>query len=199
LRAFRPIVPKKDAKRLKRALRRVAPALGRARDWDVLEERIGPSERTGKERDQARRAARRVMASEKFARVVARAKALDVAESPKTLAQFGTAALAREHGKLIKEARGVEWGNPAQRHAVRIRVKRLRYTCEFFASAFPAKRTAPYLRALKELQTVLGELNDIAVGQRLIGLQADETPLLRRLDAAWKRFAKRPPFWRAPA
>jgi len=199
LRAFRAIVQKKDAKRLKQALRRVSPALGRARDWDVLAERIGPVEGAGERREEARRAARRVIASGKFADVVAQARALDAKESSRTLVQFGAAALARAHRKLMNEAHDVEWGNPAQRHAVRIRVKRLRYSCEFFAGAFPARRTTPYVGALKQLQKILGELNDIAVAQRLIGLQADETPLLRRLDAAWKRFATRRPFWRAPA
>jgi hypothetical protein len=48
---------------------------------------------------------------------------------------------------------------------------------------------------LKNLQEILGELNDIAVGRRLAGFEADEKPLLRKLDAAWRRFEKRAPFW----
>lgn len=206
LRAFRTILPRKEARRLRRALRKLSPELGPARDWDVVREKLaaarvapGVLARTEKRRSQARQAARRAVRSKAFAQLIAQGRALVAQASPKTLAEFGATALARAHGKLVKEARDVEWSNPARRHAVRIRVKRLRYSCEFFAGAFPAKRAAPYLRALKELQTILGELNDIAVGRRLTGLQADEKPLLRRLDAAWKRFAKRPPFWRAPA
>jgi len=127
---------------------------------------------------------------------VAEARAITAEESAQTLAQFGAAALARAQRKLFKH-KDVHWGDPVERHAMRIRVKRLRYGCEFFAPAFSAKRAASYLADLKALQEILGELNDIAVGRRLVGLDADETELLRRLKGAWTRFAKRPPFWRA--
>ena len=58
---------------------------------------------------------------------------------------------------------------------------------------------SPYIAALKALQEVLGALNDISVGRRLIGFEADEAALLRRLGLVWVRFAKRRVFWRAPA
>ena len=93
----------------------------------------------------------------------------------------------------MKEARGADWKNPAERHAVRIRVKRLRYSCEFFAPAFANEQMISELKALQE---ILGELNDIAVGRRLVGFDADEARLLNRLELAWARFARRAPFWR---
>jgi CHAD domain-containing protein len=113
------------------------------------------------------------------------------------LRDFAAAALERAHRRLVNEADGIDWHDAAARHGVRIRVKRLRYTGEFFAPAFPARRTAAYVAALKELQTILGELNDNALGRRLARLEADDTPLLRRLAPAWARFEKRPAFWRA--
>jgi CHAD domain-containing protein len=192
LRAFRPILPRKDAKRLRRSLRKVAPALGRARDWDVLAGRLGGN---AKKRHAARREAREAIRSEAFAKMLRRARALQAQDSPESLAQFGGAALSRMHRKLMKAARGIDWSDAAQRHAVRIRVKRLRYTAEFFADAFNG--SSPYVSALKELQRILGELNDIAVARRLVAAQRDETALLRSLDAAWQRFARRTPFWRA--
>ena len=194
LRAFRPILPRKDAKRLRRSLRKLAPVLGRARDWDVLVGRLGTN---ATEQQAARREARDAIQSEAFAKMLRQARALHAQDSRASLAQFGAAALARMHRKLMKAARGIDWSDAAQRHAVRIRVKRLRYGCEFFAPAFAARRAAPYITALKELQRILGELNDIAVARRLVAAQADESALLRSLDAAWKRFARRTPFWSA--
>ena len=47
-------------------------------------------------------------------------------------------------------------------------------------------------------QDILGALNDISVGRRLIGFDADEAALIRRLGAAWTRLARHPVFWRAP-
>ena len=72
-------------------------------------------------------------------------------------------------------------------------MKRLRYSVEFFGPAFPPAK--PYLADLQALQQILGELNDIAVGRRLAGFEADERALLRKLGAAWARFEKREPFW----
>ena len=196
LRAFRPILPRKDAKRVRRSLRQLSPALGRARDWDVLVGRLGAAGNE-KQHQAARREARDAIRSERFAQMLRRARALQAQDSPESLVQFGGAALGRLHRKLIKAARDIDWSDAAQRHAVRIRVKRLRYGCEFFAPAFPARRAAPYVAALKELQRILGELNDIAVARRLVAAQADERVLLRSLDVAWKGFARRSPFWRA--
>jgi CHAD domain-containing protein len=111
--------------------------------------------------------------------------------------EFAAEALEHAHRKLMRRARNADWNKPRQRHAVRIRVKRLRYTSEFFGSAFPVRATAPYIAALKELQSILGELNDLAVGRKLVGYRADEAALLKRLGPAWARFARRPAFWRA--
>jgi CHAD domain-containing protein len=194
LRAFRPILPRKDGKRLRRSLRKLSPALGRARDWDVLAGRIATAG-NAKRHQAARRAARDAIRSAAFAKMLQRARALRAQDCPQSLARFGAAALSRAHRKLMKAARDIDWSDAAQRHAVRIRVKRLRYTAEFFADAF--KGSTPYVSALKELQRILGELNDIAVARRLVAADGDETALLRSLDAAWERFARRPPFWRA--
>jgi triphosphatase len=206
LRAFRSILVRKDARRVIRALRKVAPGLGAARDWDVLVARLeadrGPPGLLRKARSQraaARRAARRTLVAKRFAGIGPRVRALAPAESGATLAQFGAAALVRAHRKLMAQAQDIDWADAAARHACRIRVKRLRYSCEFFAAAFPAKRVSPYLSALKELQDILGVLNDISVGRRLIGFDADEAELIKRLRATWSRFTQRSVFWRAPA
>jgi triphosphatase len=206
LRAFRTILPRKETRRLTRALRKLSPKLGTARDWDVLVARLeadggsaGLLHKAGARRATARRAARRTIVSKRFAGVGPAVRGLAAAETCDTLAQFGAAALARAHRKLVAQADGAEWADAAARHAVRIRVKRLRYSCEFFAPAFPSRLATPYVAALKDLQEILGALNDISVGRRLIGFDGDEAALLRRLGAAWPRLARRPVFWRAPA
>jgi len=206
LRAFRAILVRKESRRVVRVLRKLSPKLGAARDWDVLVARLeahrsAPAllRKAQTRRAAARRAARRAVVSKRFCNIGPHVRKLALTESDATLAQFGAAALTRAHRKLMSEARGADWADPAARHACRIRVKRLRYSCEFFAPAFPAKRVSPYLAALKELQEILGALNDISVGRRLIGFDADEAALLKRLASTWARFAKRPVFWRAPA
>ncbi len=206
LRAFRAILQPEQTRPLIRALRKLSPKLGAARDWDVLVARLEADGASAKllrkaraRRARARRAARRAIVSKRFAGIGPAVRGLAVAESRDTLAQFGAAALARAHCKLTARADGADWADAAVRHAVRIRVKRLRYSCEFFAPAFPSRLATPYIAALKDLQEILGALNDISVGRRLIGFDGDEAALLRRLAAAWPRLAKRPVFWRARA
>ena len=82
---------------------------------------------------------------------------------------------------------------------MRIRLKRLRYSCEFFAPAFDPRRGAAYVGALKTLQEILGELNDIAVAREKLpefSASAEEAALVAKLAPAWARFEKRAAFWR---
>ena len=129
--------------------------------------------------------------SKGFAGIGPALRSLKATDSRATLAQFAAAALDRAHRKLTTEADGADWSAASARHALRIRVKRLRYSCEFFAPAFPARRVTPYITALKTLQDVLGELNDMAVGRRLLGVAGDEAALLRRLGPAWRAAERR--------
>src|SRR5262245_53342780 len=45
---------------------------------------------------------------------------------------------------------------------IRAKPKKLRYAVEFLSPLFAAKRVAPFVKRLKKLQTVFGELNDAA-------------------------------------
>jgi CHAD domain-containing protein len=205
LRAFRRLLDRKNTRRLIRSLRKLSPKLGAARDWDVLVARLETAgdremlEKARPRRDAARRAARRVLDTRTFSRVPAQLHGLSTAPQDVPLKEFGAQALARAHAKLMKQARGIDWLDAEQRHALRIRLKRLRYSCEFFAPAFAAQRTRAYLAALKRLQGIFGELNDVAVGRRLLDVPGDEKALLRRLVPAWRAFERRQPFWRATA
>ena len=205
LRAFRRLVERKGARRLIRSLRKVSPRLGAARDWDVLVARLETRgdrqvlDKARSRRDAARRAARRVLVAKTFSRIPMQVHGLSMVTQKVPLKAFGAQALTHAHAKLMKRARGIDWLDAAQRHAVRIRLKRLRYSCEFFAPAFPGKGTEAYVARLKELQDIFGELNDVAVGRRLLGVPGEEKTLLRRLRPAWRAFERRRPFWRASA
>ena len=58
--------------------------------------------------------------------------------------------------------------NAEQRHALRKELKKLRYAVEFFAPLFPSKRVDPFLKRLKRLQTVFGNLNDAATARAML-------------------------------
>jgi triphosphatase len=81
-------------------------------------------------------------------------------------------ALAREEldkrrRSILKKARRLADMEPAERHRLRIRVKRLRYACGFFASLYPGKAQQAFSTAARQLQDSLGALTDIAFSREL--------------------------------
>ena len=84
---------------------------------------------------------------------------------------FAVEELTRRRRKVKKEGKRLTELNPAERHALRIRVKKLRYAAEFFSKLFPGKkqRKRELLASLKKLQDALGDVNDVAVQAGLRG------------------------------
>jgi inorganic triphosphatase YgiF len=76
--------------------------------------------------------------------------------------------LERHHKKLRRALRRLSGATPAERHAVRIEAKKLRYAAEFSASSFPGKRMLRYVKRLEALQDALGIANDAAVAERIL-------------------------------
>ena len=227
LRAFRPLLRKREAAAFDRVLRDVLRALGGARDWDVFrrsncdENLVRAAQRKGAA---ARRSARGVLRSARFRnaprRVLAWAEAApwrSHADPDQPVAAFARRALRRLQDRLCEDADGVDWRDAAQRHRVRVKVKRLRYGCECFAAAYEKRKVRPYLKRLRKLQQVLGEMNDITVQRALLQQLARDARLRRPVAAlrrvlsarergltgeavqAWNGFESTKPFWRRAA
>jgi triphosphatase len=96
--------------------------------------------------------------------------------SETALAEFATAELARRWKKLRKRGKALQKLDPRRRHKLRIQGKKLRYAGEFFADLFPGKKAARrrkvLLARLEDVQDCLGDLNDIAVHERLMTAKA---------------------------
>lgn len=241
--AFRDLVPKKAARPIVERLRGLMPPFGAARDWDVFCDglvHLGMQEperapamapllaRARGRRGAARRRARIAAASPRLQSFLLRALRwvnarpwqATAANTDGSLGAFAAAALERLHRRALREAKEVDWNDAERRHRVRIRMKRLRYACEFFAGSFAAAAVRPYIKRLEALQDILGELNDIAVARRLLAtlaprgaprlltapagrvrqtLAGRERILVSSIGTAWTAFEKRRAFWRAPA
>jgi len=215
---FRALAP--NAKGLKRRLRALSPALGSARDWDVFVASLPAAlpkgdpllRRARAQQRKARLATRTLLSGPVFTAFLLHGFAwVEKARwqsSPQSLVEFATQSLERLHGKAMQKAKRMDWQHAADRHELRIRVKRLRYACDSLAETFAAAAVAPYLVALEVLQDDLGELNDLAVARRLAAELGGEALLARRLGARerrlivrlsrdWAAFAERRPFWRS--
>ena len=121
--------------------------------------------------------------------------------------------------KAHKRAKNLAKLDTEERHALRIALKKLRYTAEFFAPLFPAKSVTPFLQRLSKLQDLFGALNDAATAQHILARVAEHQgaaggePLLEAIafvegwhqsrieptwasaKKRWKKFAKTEPFW----
>jgi len=223
LRAFHPLLKRRRALAMERPFKDMMQTFGAARDWDVFCQALAEIEAAPalvraarRRRGVAGRAARQLVSSAAFQ--LAQLGALrwlhadpwrsDAARA-EPLAAFARRSLDRLHARLLKRARKIDWRDVERRHAVRIAVKRLRYACDFFAPCFPHQAVSPLLGALSALQDTLGELNDIAVGRRLLDqlaspaaagvrakLAARERQLSASLESDWAQFERKRPYWR---
>ncbi|MCX7645267.1 MAG: CHAD domain-containing protein [Rhodobacteraceae bacterium] len=144
----------------------------------------------------------------------------DIAQSSRLampVRELALAALARRWKKAARRARGLETLNVAERHELRKELKKLRYAGEFLAPLFPGRGTERFLKRLKALQDIFGELNDAALAESLLAggslLDGQEAAVhraagrligarLARAEIAWAgarerwhELSRRRPFW----
>lgn len=112
-------------------------------------------------------------------------------EKPEKSDEITTGAFARRFvNRRMRNIRAdyndIESLSVAERHELRIAVKKLRYGLEFFQAVLPAKRVRNLASTLKHLQDTLGHLNDIDVAERTVSalVNAGTTGAERRQVAA---------------
>ena len=84
------------------------------------------------------------------------------------LAPMADRMLARQAARAKKRARAARSHEEGDLHRLRIALKKLRYSAEFFAPLYKKKNVKRYLAQIKRLQDVLGRLNDIAHARTVI-------------------------------
>ena len=77
--------------------------------------------------------------------------------------------LERQVKRVKKRGRTARSEDEGDLHRLRIALKKLRYTAEFFAPLYPKKEVARYLQELRGLQNHLGDLNDAANVRSVVG------------------------------
>ncbi|MCU0668871.1 MAG: CHAD domain-containing protein [Myxococcota bacterium] len=192
---FAPVLPARQRAALRALLRPLASALGPARDLDVFaEEWLAPALRARPDdaglatldaRVRALRAeraeqVRRALESVHFPRLVLEIRhwlashawrdqvlSADSAALFAPARDFASRRLERRHRKTRRALRGLAEASSAERHALRIEAKQLRYAAEFTASLFPGRRARRYARRLAALQDALGVANDAVVAERI--------------------------------
>jgi len=189
---FRAIIPTPQLAWMKRETKWLITSLGAARDWDVfLAELLGPVEaaRPGdrglKELRTAARAERkRGYATTRIAiRCVRHSRFLaqmrdwlaarrwlqkDRKSLDEPIRKLARRVLRKRHDAALKLGRDFSSLSAEQHHQLRIALKKLRYTADFFRSLYPKKPAKPYFRALAQMQNCLGHMNDVIVAEHLL-------------------------------
>jgi CHAD domain-containing protein len=84
--------------------------------------------------------------------------------------------LNRQAKRAKKRGRAARSHEEGDLHRLRIALKKLRYTAEFFAPLYKKKKVQRYLAKIKRLQESLGRLNDIAHARSAIAELAPTSP-----------------------
>lgn len=239
LRVFNPLIPKEASADLVAEIHWLNGFLGPARDWDVfMEEGLGPicARFPDKRRLQGLhrqaeaihqthyQALYRCLHDPRYHRLILRLYGWLAAKSwrqglfetqqeglDQPIANFATPILKQAHRRVVKRGKIFAELDAEDRHALRIRIKRLRYALEFFSSLYLGQAVEDYRDALTRLQDTLGVLNDIMVVELLLdeaklGPATPTRHLIegwygckldiyeRRFPKAWKKFrgCKRP-------
>ena len=193
---FREIIPVAKVAWLKRETKWLITSLGTARDWDVfLSELLAPVETARPvdaglaklrmaaetEREKGYAGARRAIRSPRYSALLARMRRWLSAKSWRQgnngtrksladpVAKLAGRLLTNRHKAVLKLGRDFEKLSAQDRHQLRIALKKLRYTAEFFRSLYQRKREKAYFYALAQLQNSLGHMNDIVVADHLLG------------------------------
>lgn len=199
LRLFRSQLPAACDKEITTELAAIMHALADARDLDVLmqdilvpvvcsmpnEPRIEALVAAAEEcRRSARSAAVAYLRSPHYGAAVLRAMAAlkrlaHDQHADSDLRYFVPKHLDKLHRRIIALAQAADAADPASLHRLRIAIKRMRYALEFFAPMLQVRRTATLTRRLANLQTNLGELNDLANAGGILTACAGNRPDLR--------------------
>ena len=194
-RVFAPALPEAASAPIVEDLRWLARALGPARDWNVFTSETMPSvvaafaghagvaqfaEGCARKEREAVRRARRAVGSVRYQRMLLRLGVWltreawrDAAEPSMlqrldgTVTEFAVAVLDECHAAVTKRARHLERQSAAQLHRLRIAIKKLRYSMDFFGALFPPGEVSSTLSCLESLQDVLGAMNDGATAGQL--------------------------------
>jgi len=192
---FRTIIPAAQLAWMKRETKWLITSLGAARDWDVfLAELLEPVEaarpqdrglselqtsaRAERKRGYAAtRVAIRCYRHSRFlvqvrdwlsAKRWRQPRQKDRGSLVEPIQKLARRVLKKRHDAALKLGHDFSGLSAEQRHQLRIALKKLRYTADFFRSLYPKKNAKPYFRALARMQNCLGHMNDVVVAEHLL-------------------------------
>ena len=99
-----------------------------------------------------------------------------VPQKADALAKLAQQRIVKLHNNIMSQAAQFMTLSIEEKHDLRKRVKQLRYSLEFSRDLFKDKSLKSYLKALKPVQQVLGEFNDLSVAETLVCTAIEKEP-----------------------
>jgi len=191
---------------LKQELKWLDCQLGPARDWDVFVESSLPQAKQlvqEKSADEKRLKKLIALANDKVTIAHANVKAVVTSarfsqlilcllrwqcelhqpphrhQNKLLLITFADKVLKKNQRRLIKRSREINDLHPASLHRLRIIIKKMRYSTDFFKELYPSKQMRQYIKSMTHLQEILGASNDVTVANRLLNELHAEHPSLQ--------------------
>ena len=192
LKVFKPVLPDRFGREWKEKLKALSQITGDVRNLDVMSEAIlQPIVQSGSRKAHAQAiAALAVCDADKqsalaqfeqlrygglllhFARDL---QVLTQDDFPKNLDRFAEKRLAALYRKVCKaQRRALKSTTPEHAHRLRIALKHLRYSCEFFAPLFDQEAMQRQAKAIANLQDELGFVNDVYMAKSQLQRWIDE-------------------------
>ena len=189
LRLFNNELPVGYSDKWCQAWRDVGEQLGNARNWDVFCSDMLPAiaadlgdhpdvihlkEFAQQKREEAHQQTQQWLHGRRYSlTLIAFCEALLTLPETKSnrIDSFADKALKKRHNCFCRGARVAHTLTGEERHEVRIDLKKLRYTLDFFESLYPQKQLQPFLHGLAETQELLGHMNDLVTGEMLLTLR----------------------------
>lgn len=238
LSAFNNIIPNKAHTRIRQDLKHLARLLGTVRDLDVFELSLStiPQRLNSKlpcdletplkqQRQTNLSAVQQFLQDTRYSRLLLllgkwltrrswryhlQPAQLSLLEQP--ISGFAYNSLTTLYKKVIAEQRELQQLSYEERHALRIRIKKLSYGLRFFGNLYSSQRMSTFTQSLSTLQEVLGSLNDIWNALKIIEqleiqnqppgpgflqgwYSSQEVSLLSHLQTAWTDWLAQSPFW----
>lgn len=201
LRLFADALPEGFAERWSNAWRDIAQELGNARNWDVFcteqlplldkdlsdhPELLSLRSFANQKRLAAHEAAKLCITSKAYSlNIISFCEALmNLKDTQEHIRGYATKALKRRHKRFVLGARLAHTLSTEERHEVRIELKKLRYTLDFFESLYPKKRVQAFAMTLASTQELLGHMNDLATAEVLM---AERDNKVTDVPLAWAK------------
>lgn len=180
LSVFKPLIKARIYQSQVKQLTLFAKTLDKARDMDVLlYEQLDKADeypalklRVKEQRHQSYRAARKLIKGKTFSRylrqtkkMLKKTKWLKKSASTVTIGVKGLAehTLENRYQLMLEQIANINLDDDTALHKLRINGKKIRYISEFFSFLYQEEKNRPFVSALKNLQTRLGDIHDSAV------------------------------------